>query len=396
MNRIAKRIAAINESATLKVDAKAKALKAEGRDVISYAAGEPDFATPAHIVDAARAALDDPKNFRYTPAGGLPELKAAIVEKTLRDSGTVIEPTQVVVTNGGKQAVYEAFQTILDAGDEVILPAPYWTTYPEAIALTGASHVEVFAGAEQGYKVTVEQLEAARTPKTKALMFVSPSNPTGAVYTHEEVTAIGTWALEHGIWIITDEIYQNLSYDGVRAVSVTDAVPAVAEQTIMLNGVAKTYAMTGWRVGWLIAPVDIAKAAANLQSHLTGNVNNVAQRAAVAAITGPNEPIEAMRRAFDRRRKLAVEGLSAIPGISIPTPQGAFYVYADVRELLGKEWAGVTPTTSLELADLMLEKAEVAAVPGEAFGPSGYLRFSYALGDDQLVAGIERLSKLFS
>ena len=396
LSRLSKKIAAIAESATLKVDAKAKALQAEGRPVISYAAGEPDFTTPAHIVDAARAALDDPKNFRYTAAAGLPALKQAIAEKTARDSGWAIDPSQVIVTNGGKQAVYQSFQVLLDPGDEVIVPAPYWTTYPEAIQLADGVAVEVFAGADQGYKVTVEQLEAARTERTKVLLFVSPSNPTGAVYSPEETRAIGEWAETHGLWVVADEIYQNLVYDGVRAVSIVEAVPALRDRTILVNGVAKTYAMTGWRLGWMIAPADITKGAANLQSHLCSNVNNIAQLAAVAALTGPQEPVEAMRVAFDRRRRLIVDELNQVPGFHCPTPEGAFYAYVDVTGALGREIRGVTPTTSLELADLLLDEAEVATVPGEAFGPSGYLRLSYALGDEAIVEGVRRIRALLS
>ncbi|WP_066521728.1 pyridoxal phosphate-dependent aminotransferase [Curtobacterium ammoniigenes] len=393
--RIARRIGAIAESATLKVDSKAKALKAAGRPVISFAAGEPDFATPDHVVEAAVAAARDPRNHRYTPAAGLPELKEAIAEKTRRVAGADVSASQVIVTNGGKQAVYEAFATIVDDGDEVLLPAPYWTTYPEAIRLAGGTPVEVFAGSDQGYLVTVDQLEAARTPRTKALLFCSPSNPTGAVYSAAQTRAIGEWALEHGIWVISDEIYQDLVYDGVSAPGITGVVPALADTAILVNGVAKTYAMTGWRVGWLIGPADAVKAASNLQSHLSSNVANVSQRAAIAALTGPQEPVTAMRDAFDRRRRAIVAGLNAIPGFRTPTPQGAFYVYPDVSELLGKEWGGVVPTTTLELADLILDQAEVAVVPGEAFGPSGYLRFSYALGDDDIAEGVARLQRLF-
>ncbi len=397
------KIGAIAESATLKVDAKAKALQAEGRPVISYAAGEPDFATPEHIVDAARAALDDPKNFRYTAAAGLPVLKQAIAEKTARDSGWAVDPSQVIVTNGGKQAVYQSFQVLLNPGDEVLLPAPYWTTYPEAIQLADGVPVEVFAGSEQGYKVTVEQLEAARTERTKALLFVSPSNPTGAVYTPEETRAIGEWALANGLWVVADEIYQNLvypaSFEGAAprpAVSIVEAVPALAEQTILVNGVAKTYAMTGWRLGWMVGPAAAIKLGANLQSHLCSNVNNIAQLAASAALTGSQQPVEDMRLAFDRRRELIVDELNKVPGFHCPTPEGAFYAYVDVTNALGREIRGVTPTTSLELADLILSEAEVAAVPGEAFGPSGYLRFSYALGDEPLVEGIRRIQALLS
>ena len=393
---LSRKLSAIAASATLKVDAKAKALQAAGRPVISYAAGEPDFATPSFIVDAAAKALQDRKNYRYTPAAGLPVLREAIAAKTLRDSGLDVSPSQVIVTNGGKQSVYQAFQTVVNPGDEVLLPAPYWTTYPEAIALADGTPVEVFAGADQDYKVTVAQLEAARTDKTTVLVFVSPSNPTGSVYTAEETAEIGRWALEHGIWVITDEIYQNLTYEGVRAVSIVEAVPELAEQTILLNGVAKTYAMTGWRVGWMVGPADAMKLAANLQSHLSSNVNNVAQRAAAAALTGPQDEVEQFRLAFDRRRKLIVSELSKIDGVQVPNPLGAFYVYPDVQGLLNRSWGGVTPTTSLELADLILEQAEVAVVPGEAFGPSGYLRLSYALGDEQLLEGVQRLQRLFA
>ena len=395
-SRISKRIAAIAESATLKVDAKAKALQAEGRPVISYAAGEPDFPTPAHIVEAAAKAVLDPKNHRYTPAVGLADLREAIAQKTLRDSGTQISANQVVVTNGGKQAVYQAFAVLLDAGDEVLLPTPYWTTYPEAIALAGGKTVKVFAGSEQGYKVTVEQLDKAKTARTKVLLMCSPSNPTGAVYSKEEIAAIGTWAHQNDLWVITDEIYQNLVYDGIKAYSITEVVPELIDKTIMVNGVAKSYAMTGWRLGWMAGPADAMKAAANLQSHLTSNVNNIAQKAALAALTGPQDEVQNMLQAFDRRRKLAVSELGKIDNWLAPMPQGAFYVYSDVRGLLGKSWAGKQINTSLELCDLILEKAEVALVPGEAFGPSGYVRMSYALGDEPIVEGIKRLQKLFS
>ena len=387
---------AIAESATLKVDSKAKALKAQGRPVISYAAGEPDFETPDNIVEAALRAVSDPKNHRYTPAVGLPEMREAIAEKTLRDSGTKVEPSQVLVTNGGKQAVYTAFQVALNDGDEVLVPTPYWTTYPEAIKLAGGKQVDVFAGSDQDYKVTPEQLEAHYTEKTKALLMCSPNNPTGAVYSKEELEAIGNWALgKEGLWVITDEIYQNLVYDGLKAYSITELVPELAERTMMVNGVAKSYAMTGWRLGWLIAPSDAAKAAANLQSHLTSNVSNISQRAAIEAITGDQEPVRQMLEAFDRRRNTAVAELNKIEGIVTPTPEGAFYVYPDVSGLFGRDFSGRTFSSSLELADFVLDEAEVALVPGEAFGPSGYFRLSYALGDDQLLEGIQRLQKLF-
>ena len=392
--RISRRIAAIAESATLAVDGKAKALKAAGRPVIGFGAGEPDFPTPDYIVKAAAEAAAKPANHRYTPTPGLPELRDAIVAKTLRDSNYVITADQVLVTNGGKQSVYQSFASIIDPGDEVILPAPYWTTYPECIKLAGGISVEVFADESQNYLASVEQLEAARTPKTKALLFCSPSNPTGSVYSAEQVKAIGEWALAHGIWIISDEIYEHLLYDGATAPSVPVVVPGLADQTIIINGVAKTYAMTGWRVGWMIGPKDVIKAATNLQSHLTSNVSNVSQRAAIAALTGDLTAVHEMGVAFDRRRKLIVDLLNKIPGVTCPTPTGAFYVYPSVKGVLGKEIRGKRPQTSAELATLILDEVEVAAVPGEAFGPSGYLRFSYALGDEDIVEGIGRVAKL--
>ena len=394
--RVSQRIGAIAESATLAVDAKAKALKAQGRPVIGFGAGEPDFPTPDYIVEAAIAAARNPANHRYTPAAGLPELREAIAAKTLRDSGYAVPATAVLVTNGGKQAVYQAFASIVDPGDEVLLPAPYWTTYPEAIALAGGRAVEVFAGEDQGYLVTVEQLEAARTENTKALLFCSPSNPTGAVYSPEQVRAIGRWAHDHGIWVITDEIYEHLTYDGVRAASIVVEVPELADMCIILHGVAKTYAMTGWRVGWMIGPKDVIAAATNLQSHLTSNVNNVAQRAAITALSGDLAAVDAMKVAFDRRRRTMVAMLNEIDGVTCPTPSGAFYVYPSVKGVLGQTIRGARPLTSAELASLILDEVEVAVVPGEAFGPSGYLRLSYALGDDDLVEGVTRIQSLLA
>jgi aspartate/methionine/tyrosine aminotransferase len=392
--RISARIGGIAESATLAVDAKAKALKAAGRPVIGFGAGEPDFPTPPAIVAVAQAACADPKNHRYSPAAGLPELKEAIAAKTARDSGYRVAANQVLVTNGGKQAVYQAFATLLDPGDEVLLPAPYWTTYPEAITLAGGKPVDVVTDAAANYLPSVAQLEAARTDRTKVLLWCSPSNPTGAVAPPELVTEVGRWALEHGIWVVTDEIYEHLVYDGVTAVSMPVAVPELADTCVILNGVAKTYAMTGWRVGWMIGPADVIKAAGNLQSHLSSNVCNVAQRAALEAVSGSLDAVADMRAAFDRRRKTIVEMLSAIPGVTCPTPHGAFYVYPSVQDLLGKEIRGRRSATSVELAALILDEVEVAVVPGEAFGTPGYFRLSYALGDDDLRTGIERLAAL--
>ncbi|GAA1342919.1 pyridoxal phosphate-dependent aminotransferase [Arthrobacter roseus] len=393
--RISRRIGSIAESATLAVDAKAKALKAAGRPVIGFGAGEPDFPTPGYIVEAAIEAAKDPQFHRYSPAAGLPQLREAVATKTLRDSGYKVDPAQVLITNGGKQAVYESFATLLDPGDEVIVPTPYWTTYPEAIRLAGGVPVEVFAGPEQGYLVSVDQLEAAITERTKVLLFVSPSNPTGAVYSPEQVATIGRWAASRDLWVITDEIYEHLTYDGVEFTSIATAAD-LGDKVIVLNGVAKTYAMTGWRVGWMIGPKDVIKAASNLQSHATSNVANVSQMAALAAVSGPLTAVNDMKQAFDRRRRAMVTGLNAIDGIECPTPHGAFYAYADVRQLLGREIAGSTPRTSAELASLILEKAEVAVVPGEAFGPSGFIRLSYALGDEDLATGVERLQRFLA
>ena len=395
-SRVSKRIAAIAESATLAVDSKAKALKAAGKPVIGFGAGEPDFPTPEYIVNAAIEAVKNPANHRYTPTPGLPDLREAIVNKTKRDSNYEITVDQVLVTNGGKQSVYQSFASILDPGDEVILPSPFWTTYPECIKLAGGVSVEVFADESQNYLVSVAQLEKALTPKTKVLLFCSPSNPTGSVYSPEQVKEIGQWALKNNLWVVTDEIYEHLLYDGATAPSICVAVPELADRTIIINGVAKTYAMTGWRVGWMIGPKDVIKAATNLQSHLSSNVSNVSQRAAIAALNGDLSAVHKMGEAFDRRRKLIVKLLNEIPGVTCPTPTGAFYVYPSVKAVLGKEIRGKRPKTSAELATLILEEAEVAAVPGEAFGPSGYLRFSYALGDEDIIEGIARVKKLLS
>jgi len=393
-SRVSARVGAISESATLAVDAKAKALKAAGRDVIGFGAGEPDFPTPDEIVAAAIAACSDPKMHHYTPAGGLPELKDAIAAKTARDSSYDVSPAQVVVTNGGKQAVYESFATLLDPGDEVLLPAPYWTTYPECIRLAGGVPVEVATDETTGYLASVEALEAARSDRTKVLLFCSPSNPTGAVYPRDAVEAIGRWAADNGIWVLTDEIYEHLLYDGAEAPSMPVVVPELADRCVVVNGVAKTYAMTGWRVGWLIGPADVVKAATNLQSHATSNVSNVAQAAAVAALRGDLTAVARMREAFDRRRRTMVRMLQEIPGVECPVPHGAFYCFPSVKQLLGRTINGRTASTSAELAELVLDEAEVAVVPGEAFGAPGYFRLSYALGDDDLVEGVSRLAKL--
>ncbi|MCU0266314.1 MAG: pyridoxal phosphate-dependent aminotransferase [Actinomycetia bacterium] len=394
--RVSARVGGIAESATLAVDARAKALKAAGRPVVGFGAGEPDFPTPDYIVAAAVAAARDPRWHRYTPAGGLPELKAAVAAKTLRDSGYAVEPSQVLISNGGKQALYNAFATLLDPGDEVLLPAPYWTTYPESIRLAGGVPVEVMTDETSGYLATVGQLEAACTPATKVLVFVSPSNPTGAVYPPEQVAEIGRWAAERGLWVVTDEIYEHLVYGTARFASLPTLVPELADRCVVVNGVAKTYAMTGWRVGWMIGPVDVVTAATNLQSHATSNVANVSQLAALAAVSGDLSAVAEMRAAFDRRRLTMTAMLNAIPGVSCPEPLGAFYCYPSVKGVLGRDVRGHRPTTSAELAAVILDEVEVAVVPGEAFGTPGYLRLSYALGDDDLVEGVGRIHRLLA
>jgi len=391
MARISARVAAVAASATLAIDAKAKAMKLAGEPVIGFGAGEPDFPTPAAIVEAAAAACRDPKNHRYTPVAGLPELREAIATKTRRDTGLEVAAAQVLVTNGGKQAVEQAFATILDPGDEVLLPAPYWTTYPEAIRLAGGVPVELPSGEASGFKPTIDQLGAARTDRTKALLLCSPSNPSGAVCSRDEIEAIGRWADEHDVWVVTDEIYEHLTYGSASMHSLPVVVPAMADRTIVVNGVAKTYAMTGWRVGWLIGPLDVVKAATNLQSHATSNVCNVAQRAALQAVSGDLAAVEEMRTAFDGRRQVIHRMLNDIEGVTCPEPEGAFYAFPNLTGLLGAD----APTT-LDLAARVLDEAKVAFVPGEAFGAPGYARFSYALGDADLEEGITRLQKLFA
>jgi len=394
--RVSARIGGIAESATLAVDAKARALKAQGRPVISFGAGEPDFPTPDYIVEAAQRACATPRFHKYSPTPGLPELREAIAAKTARDSGLNVEPSQVLVTNGGKQAVFEAFASLLDPGDEVLLPTPYWTTYPEVITLTGAVPVPVVTDENSDFRTTVASLDAHCSDRTKMLVFVSPSNPTGAVYPPELVAEVGRWAAGRGLWVVTDEIYEHLVYGHARFTSIPVAAPELADICVVLNGVAKTYAMTGWRVGWMIGPPDVIKAAANLQSHATSNVCNVAQAAALAAVSGDLSAVATMREAFDRRRQLMTTLLNKISGVICPLPEGAFYCFPSVKGVLGKELAGRRPATSAELAELVLEEAEVAVVPGEAFGAPGYFRLSAALADADLETGLARLGDFLS
>ncbi len=385
----------MSPSATLAVDAAAKELQAAGEHVIGFGAGEPDFPTPEAIVKAAEAACADPIYHHYTPTGGLPALRAAIAKKTLRDSGLAVEPSQVLVTNGGKQAVANAFTVLCDPGDEVLIPAPYWTTYPEAVALAGGVPVAVPTDESSGFRVSVDDLEAALTDRTKILLFVSPSNPTGAVYPRDEIEAIGRWAVERGLWVVTDEIYEHLVYGTAKHHSMPVLVPELAESCLVVNGVAKTYAMTGWRVGWLIGPADAVSAATNLQSHQTSNVANVSQAAALCAVSGDLSAVASMREAFDRRRRTIVGMLNEIEGVECIEPEGAFYAFPSVKGLLGRDIRGRRPASSAELADLCIAEAKVAVVPGEAFGAPGYFRMSYALGDEDLAEGVRRLASLF-
>ncbi len=394
--RVSAKLSALAPSATLAVDARAKALKAAGESVVGFGAGEPDFPTPAAIVEAAVAACQDPANHRYTPAGGLPELRAAVAAKTLRDSGLEVTADQVMITNGGKQAISNAFVALLDPGDEVLIPGPYWTTYPESAWLAGGVPVTIPTDESTGFKVTPAMLDEAWTEKTKVLVFVSPSNPTGAVYTAEEIDAVGAWAAERGVWVLADEIYEHLLYDGAELVSLPQRVEALGDRFVVVNGVAKTYAMTGWRVGWMIGPKDVISAATNLQSQLTSNVANVSQRAALAAVSGDLAAVDMMRQAFDRRRLTMHAMLNEIDGVTCLKPQGAFYCFPNVTGLLGRSIRGTVATTSAELAELAIDEVKVAVVPGEAFGAPGYLRLSYALGDDDLIEGVGRLQRLFA
>jgi len=391
---ISQRALAVQPSATLAITNLANQLRAEGKPVIGYGAGEPDFPTPQPIVDAAVVAARDPKSHRYSPAAGQPALREAVAAKTLRDSRYDIEASQVVITNGGKQAVYLACQTLLDPGDEVLLPAPYWVTYPEAVGLAGATTVPIPTDESTNFTVTVEQLEAAVTSRTKMLIFVSPSNPTGAVYEPAQMEAVASWAANSGIWVLTDEIYEHLVYGTTRFESMPVLSPEIASRCIVVNGVAKTYAMTGWRVGWLIGPDEVSKGATRIQSHLSSNTNNIAQAAALEAVTGPLDAVNDMRTAFDRRRKTMVHMLRAIDGVTCQEPEGAFYAFPNMAGLLGRPLGGHTASTTLELASLLLEQVSVAIVPGEAFGSPGYARLSFALGDTDLAEGLQRITDL--
>ncbi|MFC4049854.1 pyridoxal phosphate-dependent aminotransferase [Actinomadura syzygii] len=393
---LSERAGAIAGSATMAVSARAAELRAAGNRVVSFGAGEPDFPTPGHIVEAAQRACADPVNHRYTSSAGLAELRRAVAESVLADTGLAIDKTDVLVTNGAKQAVYLACMVLLNPGDEALVPSPYWTTYPEAVRLTGATPVPVRSDPARDYKVTPEALDAHLTPRTKVLLFGSPANPTGTVYTPEEIRAIGDWAAQRGIWVISDEIYQHLLYDGAVAASMPVAAPGVRDQCIVIGGVSKTYAMTGWRVGWLYGPAGAVKAAVNLQSHMSSNVSNVAQAAAMAALRAGRPGFEDVLASYDRRRHLMVDILQGIRGVDCPTPTGAFYCFPSVKRLLTRSILGHSFASTAELATFVLDRVSVALLPGEAFGAPGCLRLSYALDDQSLQTGLERLQRLLS
>ena len=388
MKRVSQRLSRLPGSATLAISNRARELRAEGREVISFAAGEPDFATPEHIVAAATRAAHDPANHKYSSNQGLAPFREAIVEYTATYSDVQVDPSEIVVTNGAKQAIFQSFAALLDPGDEVLLPAPYWVTYPAGIELAGGVPVAVPTSAESEFKVTVEDLDAARTERTQALIFVSPSNPTGAVYSVSEALAIGEWAKEHAIWVIADEIYQRLFYSGDVAPSLVGLTPGF-ENWILINGVAKSYAMTGWRVGWMIGPGDVIAAAARHQSHATSNVANIPQIAAMAALTGNQDRVVEMREAFDQRRKLMYSLVSAIPSVTCVEPEGAFYVFPDFSGVLSDRYS-----TTADLAEAAIDQAGVALVPGESFGAPGFLRLSYALGEEEIQRGVAQIVDL--
>lgn len=390
---LAGRIDRIQPSATLAVDARAKELKAQGVDVISFAAGEPDFATPVHIVEAAAAAARDPKAHKYTAAAGLPELREAVAqESNATTGGAPIGAGNVLIANGAKQAIFSALAAIVEPGDEVLLPAPYWTTYPEVIGFFGGAAVPVESAQMPGGLPSVADLEKAVTDRTTALVWCSPSNPSGAVADAEHTRAVFEWAAARGLWIVSDEIYRKLYYGSGEVPTMRALGTPGYPRLVVIDGVSKTYSMTGWRIGWIIADAPFIAGVARLQGHLASNVSNVAQAAAIAALTGPQDEAEAMRAAFRRRRAVVVEKLRALPGIRLDEPDGAFYVFPEVREVLARR--GIASSNDLALR--LLDEARVALVPGEGFGFPGYLRLSYALADDQLEEGLARIARAFA
>ncbi|MGH3650057.1 MAG: pyridoxal phosphate-dependent aminotransferase [Acidimicrobiia bacterium] len=391
MRRVSRRLAGLTGSATLAINSRAREMAAAGRDVISFGAGEPDFPTPEHIVLAATRAAADPSNHHYTANLGLASLRTAVADYTKRYSGVDVAIDQILVTNGAKQAIFQTFAALLDPGDEVLLPAPHWVTYPSGIELAGGVPVSVPTTMEAAFKVTVDDLDLHLTPSTKLVVLVSPSNPTGAVYTADETRVIGEWAEQHDIWVVADEIYQRLVYGTEEVAPSVAAVTKGLDNFVLVNGVAKSFAMTGWRVGWMIGPPDLVGAAARHQSHATGNVNNIAQMAAVEALTGPQDTVVTMREAFDKRRQRMLSMLATAPGVDCSEPEGAFYVFPRVVNLLNDRHP-----TSAALAEALLDEAGIAVVPGESFGTPGFVRLSYALSDDDLERGVSRMLAMFS
>ncbi|MBW4658337.1 MAG: pyridoxal phosphate-dependent aminotransferase [Drouetiella hepatica Uher 2000/2452] len=380
--KLAARLGQVTPSVTLVIDAKAKAMKAEGIDVISFSVGEPDFETPTHIRTAAAAALEGGKT-RYGAVAGEPKLREAIAHKLQRDNQLIYQPENVVVTNGGKQSLYNAIMALIDPGDEVIIPSPYWLSYPEMVKLAGGTPIVVPTTAEAEFKITPEQLKQAITPRTKIFIFNTPSNPTGMVYTPDEVRALAQVVVDHDIWAISDEIYEKILYDGATHLSMGAVSPEAFERTIVSSGFAKTYAMTGWRIGFLAAPLPLIKAASTIQGHSTSNVCTFAQYGAIAAYENSQDCVKEMLAAFTERRKVILAALNSIPGLSCPTPNGAFYVLMDIRK---------TGMNSVDFCSALLEEQQVAGIPGLAFGTEGFVRLSYATNIETIERGMERIA----
>ncbi len=390
--RIASRMTTISPSLTLAISAKAKAMKAAGENVVSFGVGEPDFNTPEHIIDAAKKALDN-GHTKYTPSSGLLPLRKAICEKFERDNGLSYEPSQIIVSNGAKHSIFNACYAILEEGDEVIIPAPYWLTYPEVVKVCGATPVYLECKKENKFKFSAEQLKAAITPKTKMLIFNSPSNPTGAVYGEEEVRAIAKVCEEAEIFVLSDEIYEKLCYNGVKPFSIAKCSEKMKDLTIVINGVSKTYAMTGWRVGYLAAPKDIAKAIDSFQSHATSNACSISQHATIEALASSDEEIQGMVNVFDKRRAKLLRLIAEIDGVSAVEPDGAFYVMLVVGGLYGKQYQGKTIDGSISFADALLDAEKVATIPGVSFGADDCVRLSYALSEEDMTEGLKRIKR---
>jgi aspartate aminotransferase len=385
-------MAAISPSLTLAISAKAKAMKAAGESVVSFSVGEPDFNTPEHIIQAAKTALDN-GHTKYTPSSGLLPLRKAICEKFQKDNGLEYEPSQIIVSNGAKHSIFNACYALLDEGDEVIIPEPYWLTYPEVVKVCGGVPKYLTCKKENKYKFSAEELKAAITPKTKMLIFNSPSNPTGAVYTEDEVREIAKVCEEAEIFVIADEIYEKLCYNGVKPFSIAKCSDKMKDLTITINGVSKTYAMTGWRIGYLAAPKDVAKAIDSFQSHATSNACSISQAATIEALNAPEADVQAMVEVFDKRRAILLDLIAGIDGVQAVEPDGAFYVMLVVGGLYGKSYNGKPITNSIEFADALLDGEKVATIPGVSFGADDCLRLSYSLSEEDIREGLKRIER---